>query len=1188
MAPFNDFIFNNGLMDMGFKGQKFTWTNCKQKEENIMERLDRALCNVEWRRNYENAVLFHEPIIGLDHAPLRLEIKGDHYRKATPFRFDNRWLDYPTCAEIIGEEWSKQGNCHFKLNTLSRELKKWSKENVGNATYNIRQIQGEIDALLTEARTVEVVEREQVLLKRLKEEWQREEMFWGQRARKEWLGKGDRNTKFFHASTIQRMHRNKITQLKNGDGEWIEEESSVKQHINNFVQNLFTSPTEFGSVNLTNDLPQVITPEMNNELTKPPTAEEIKEAVFSLGPNKSPGPDGFSGNFYRKYWGIIGPQICQEVGCFFRDTRMPSGWNDTHLVIIPKVPHPEEITQFRPISCCNFNYKIISKILATRLKKWIPIIVSEMQAAFTSGRAIQDNIIIVHEVMHHFKNRSGKLAWDMMIKMDMKKAYDMVDWEGLDSILRAMGFSQTWCNWIQECIRTVKFSVMFNGGPSEPFTPTRGIRQGDPISPYLFIILTNSLSFLIEKGMNEGSLKGIKLKARCPTLTHVLFADDTIIFGEASVREATTIKATMEKYANLTGQVINNEKSSIMFSRHTPQTLKNIVERHLGFTSTLSFGKYLGVPTEWGRSKKEVFQYLLERMETLCQSWKSLTLSHGGKETMLKAVYQSILSYLMSCFLLPKDITKKMDSRLSAFFWGGVIDRRTIYWTKASILTKPKKEGGLGFRNFRMFNMALLAKQGWRLMTNPEQLWARLLKGLYYRDTDFLKAGKGKTGSWIWASLCDAREVLDKGVRKNIINGRSTRAFQDPWIPTIPTFMLRHNGQQNTPVEQWINEETREWRREEVERWCTPEEVNEILKIPIGPGVVEDEWIWHFDNKGKYTVRSGYHVIRTTSPNREVDALAHVDTIIWKWMWRIPTPPKFLFFVWRASRNALATKKNLWIRKCASTPYCPVCSEEEEDILHCLFKCPNAREVWRKTYPSSTLPREGTTMVEWLAAGSPDNPDLNTHKKIALMWNIWKARNEKVFRGKNPNVDTIIHLALKLSNEWISFNQDQSRLTTTSRHSTTSELNPPPDVTTQLKIFCDGSFDQNSPVAGYGVVCIDHHGQILDGKADRFLCSSALVAEAKALLEAIRMATNSRAHSMIHSDSQLLVKALQEPKEKWPWQCFAWISQMKEMLLAHDRISLAFIPRRMNIKADWVAKSVRSNILPYNWLENVP
>ncbi|CAN1250765.1 Putative ribonuclease H protein At1g65750 [Linum perenne] len=905
-----------------------------------------------------------------------------------------------------------------------------------------------------------------------------------------------------------------------------------------------------------------------------------------MGPGKAPGPDGFSGHFYRKYWNTIGPQVCQEVKLFFQNSRMPSGWNDTHLVIIPKIPHPEEITQFRPISCCNFNYKIISKIMATRLKKWIPTIVSEMQAAFTSGRAIQDNIMIVHEVLHHFKNNTRKLKWDMMIKMDMKKAYDMVEWDGLDKILKAMGFHDVWCRWIEECVKTVRFSVLLNGHPSDTFKPTRGIRQGDPISPFLFILLTNSLSFLIDKGLREGRLKGMKINERCPTLTHVLFADDTIIFGDASASEAITIRETMEKYANLTGQTINPDKSSIKFSKHTPNALKEIIKGYLGFQRVSPFGKYLGVPSEWGGSKKEVFRYLIERMENLGQSWKSLSLSHGGKETLLKAVYQSIPTYIMSCFLLPKDMTNKMNSRLNAFFWGGTMDRKTIHWAKGTILTKPKAEGGLGFKDFHTFNLALLAKQGWRMINNPNLLWVRLLKGIYFRNGDFLNAKKGKKASWIWASLCDAREVLIKGARMNVVNGAKTRIFQDAWVPTITNFRIQEENREETTVDHWINNETREWKKEEMDRICTPEEVNEIIKIPIGPSNGEDHWVWHYDKKGNYSVKSGYHILRTTSPNHTNDRLTHLDKHLWKWMWRIPIPPKFLFFIWRLTRNAVATKKNLWIRKCAPSPNCPVCYMEEEDVLHCLFRCNVAERAWNKAHPRIDLPSEGTTVLQWLAKDPEGNHRPETQSLIALMWTIWKARNEKIFRDSPPNPDSIILLSQRLMEEWRPIRQvtPNDQHPPAQRPMATSIPNPPPVPPMHQKIFCDGSFDQNSSEAGYGVVMKNPHGAVIDGRAGKFTCSSAMVAEAKALLEACKLATTSPSHSIISSDCQGLTLALRGPESEWPWECFAWLLAMKAILLAHDRISLTFIPRRQNKTADKVAKWARQDILPYNWI----
>ncbi|CAL1373980.1 unnamed protein product [Linum trigynum] len=167
----------------------------------------------------------------------------------------------------------------------------------------------------------------------------------------------------------------------------ISQQDDLSNHVVGFYQTLFTKKAGLNDDAL-QDFPRLVSNEMNFELDKEPTVEEIRAAVFDLGPTKSPGPDGFAGSFYRKFWSKIGPDFCSEVIDFFRSSIMPQGWNDTHIALIPKVLAPETISQFRPISCCNFRYKIISKILASRMKKWLPGLVSEMQAAFTGGRLI--------------------------------------------------------------------------------------------------------------------------------------------------------------------------------------------------------------------------------------------------------------------------------------------------------------------------------------------------------------------------------------------------------------------------------------------------------------------------------------------------------------------------------------------------------------------------------------------------------------------------------------------------------------------------------------------------------------------------------------------------------------------------------------------------------------------------------
>ncbi|CAL1384015.1 unnamed protein product [Linum trigynum] len=709
---------------------------------------------------FSEAILFHELPLESDHSPLRLQLFGIKDNRPRPFRFDERWLNKEECEEIINRNWENGSNCAEKLANCENELRSWARQVYKDQNQRALDIQKRLTELLELDRDEGIVQEEKDLMAELAAIWKDEELFWSQRSGVNWIHHGDQNTKFFHTSTVQRNHRNKIITLKDDLNNVINKPEEISDHVTDYYKSLFTCSSQAPDPSILHDFPKLVTEDMNQKLCSLPSTEEIKAAVFDLGPRKSPGPDGFAGLFFRRFWGKIGEEFCKEVQDFFNSSMMPHGWNNTHIALIPKVLAPEKISQFRPISCCNFRYKVISKIMASRLKLWNPGLVSEMQAAFTGDRLIQDNIIMVHEVLHHFKNRRKSGNWDMMLKLDMRKAYDLVEWDCLEAILQAYGFDHIWRGWVNQCIRTVTFSILLNGSPTESFTPSRGIRQGDPLSPFLFILLSNALSFLIDKGVQKGDIQGIKLNRNCPVVSHCLFADDTVIFGKASMREASQIMNILNQYGSVTGQEINVAKSSVFFSKNTPEAIKDLITTHFGFPPTICHDKYLGVPTEWGKSKKETFSFLIERMEKRADSWKSLLLSPGGKEILLKAVLQAISTFIMSTFLLPLSITNKMDSILRRFFWAGSMKKRSIHWCKARVLEDPKQVGGLGFRNFHLFNLALVGKQVWRMLTNPDALWVKLLKGLYFPDRDFLSSRKGRCGSWIWNGICDTKEAL--------------------------------------------------------------------------------------------------------------------------------------------------------------------------------------------------------------------------------------------------------------------------------------------------------------------------------------------------------------------------------------------------------------------------------------------
>jgi hypothetical protein len=313
---------------------------------------------------------------------------------------------------------------------------------------------------------------------------------------------------------------------------------------------------------------------MNESLSKVYTADEVKDGLDSIGDLKAPGPDGMPAIFYKKFWHVVGPKIQGEVLSVLNGGPMPSDWNETTIVLIPKVSSPEKITEFRPISLCNVLYKLISKVLAGRLKVILPHIISPTQSAFVPGRMITDNVLLAYEITHMMHRKKGGRDGLVAVKLDMSKAYDRVEWLFLEKIMGKMGFNEEWIKVIMNCVKSVSYRVKVNRNLQNGFIPERGLRQGDPLSPYLFILCAEGLSALLKRAEEVGSVQGVELCDGAPRINHLFFADDSLIVMKANEANARSLMAILALYEGQSGQMINKEKSAAMFSRGTSSTNK--------------------------------------------------------------------------------------------------------------------------------------------------------------------------------------------------------------------------------------------------------------------------------------------------------------------------------------------------------------------------------------------------------------------------------------------------------------------------------------------------------------------------------------------------------------------------------------------------------------------------------------
>ncbi|GJT83821.1 RNA-directed DNA polymerase, eukaryota, reverse transcriptase zinc-binding domain protein [Tanacetum coccineum] len=439
MQDFVDCVNDIEVEDVNQAGLFFTWIKSPSKPvTSIMKKLDRVMINFEFLEKFGGSSARFHPFLISDHSSVVIHIPNSLEGGKKAFRFSNFIADKEEFNEVVKHNWKCDHNGYNmyklvkKMKNLKSPLKKLAWKN-GNLFQYVKTLEEELKKaqILVEANPFDAKVKEDManILQNYNEALNDEEKLLAQKAKVKWLSEGDRNTKYFHNVVKSRMNQNRIMGIADEQGNWFDGDRIPDQFVKHF-QKFLSKDGDIEQIDEEGLFKNTLTINEAEIMVREVTDKEIKDAMFGIGDEKAPGPDGFTAKFFKKSWNITGNDICKAVKDFFKTNKLLGEVNATLITLVPKVQNPSKVSEYRPIACCNVVYKCISKIITNRITGCLDKLVSINQSAFVPGRLIQDNLLITQELLKGYNSKSGPPR--CALKIDIAKAYDTVDWNFLE------------------------------------------------------------------------------------------------------------------------------------------------------------------------------------------------------------------------------------------------------------------------------------------------------------------------------------------------------------------------------------------------------------------------------------------------------------------------------------------------------------------------------------------------------------------------------------------------------------------------------------------------------------------------------------------------------------------------------------------------------------------------------------
>ena len=633
--------------------------------------------------------------------------------------------------------------------------------------------------------------------------------------------------------------------------------------------------------------------------------------------------------------------------------------------------------------------------------------VEENQSAFIPGRAITDNILLTQELLKGYNCINGPKR--MSFKIDIQKAYDTVNWEFIEEIMIKFGFPRQMVDWIMVCITTSKFTICVNGERHGYFKGGRGLRQGDPISPYIFTLVMEMLNLIVKDEIKKDGRFKYHFGCKQLKITHLCFVDDLIMLCHGGMDSVNVLKKALNRFSDVSGLYPNLGKYT-MFYGSIDEGTKNTIKSVLPFKEGKLLVRYLGVPLVTKKIGVADCKQLVDNVQKKLNDWKNKSLSYAGRAQLIASVLSSMQIYWGSVFLLPKSIIEDIEKLFKRFLWNcgdSCRGKARVAWKD---VCKPKDQGGLGFKSLEMWNRVLLVKHLWNVASRKESLWVKWVNVVKLKNRSVWDVTVDNNDSWFWKNILKFRDWVGKNMRYQIGKGKTINVWHDIWKndQRLSTHISKKDifyaGLNDTDkLADVIDDSGWKWPA----HWSLKYPIITNLEVPELNNM-PDKAVW-IDKNGNVKDFATSTVWK--------DVRSEDDAVRWKSLvWYSHCIPKHAFILWLAVKNKLCTQDKLQKWYPNKVYECSLCKNGLDSHNHLFFECEYSKEVWGMVSNKAKIHENEDTwegIVNKMSSIGESRSVWEIIKKLCLaatVYHIWQERNGRLFGGNNSTAETLFNV----------------------------------------------------------------------------------------------------------------------------------------------------------------------------------